>query len=286
MSCCLECSQAQWENLLALCQLLLQILLLCPLLILSALPLMTLRLTLMILISLLIILILLLVLLLPCLILISLHRLLHHLSPVVLVLLIPPEPEPNALSPAPPSDARDSRTPPAPGAPYVTRSGRSSHPVGEWWKVDHPYQHARERRRAQCSGSTPESAAEAAIIALEDANCVRTLSEAELVEYAFLTCMGAEPRSYKEAMNSNTAGLWHDASQQEYDALNQHGVWELCELPPGQKAVSCRWVYCVKMNADGTVDRYKARLVAQGFSQKPHLDYTETFAPVAKFVSL
>jgi hypothetical protein len=197
-----------------------------------------------------------------------------------------PEPEPNASSPAPPSDARDSRTPPAPGAPYVTCSGHSSCPAGEWWKVDHPYQHARERCRAQRSGSSPESAAEAAITALEDANSVRMLTDAELIEYAFLTCMGAEPRSYKEAMKSDAAGLWHDASQQEYDALNQHDVWELCELPPGRKAVGCCWVYRVKMNADGTVDRYKAWLVAQGFSQKPHLDYTETFAPVAKFAFL
>ena len=87
-------------------------------------------------------------------------------------------------------------------------------------------------------------------------------------------------------MKQDDAGLWEQASKQEINALQKHGVWELCELPPSWKAVSCRWVYRVKTNTDGSVHKYKAHLVAQGFSQQPHLDYTETFAPVAKFTSL
>jgi hypothetical protein len=202
-----------------------------------------------------------------------------------------PEPEPSAspepeLSPSPdaPSDSRDSRTPPAANQPYVTCSGCPSHPVGEWWK-NHPYKHAQEQHRhTRRSGSTPESTAEAQIVALEEANSLQTLSESELIEYAFLM-LGTEPESYKEAMTQDDAGLWHKASQQEYDSLLQHGVWELCELPAGCKAVACHWVYH-KTNPDGSVEHYKAQLVAKGFSQKLHLDYTETFAPVAKFTSL
>ena len=91
------------------------------------------------------------------------------------------------------------------------------------------------------SGRTPESASEAAIAALEEANSVRTLSDSELIEYAFLTS-NTEPRTYKEAMSRDNAGLWHKASQEEYNALLEHGVWELCELPSGRKAVGCRWV--------------------------------------------
>ena len=172
-----------------------------------------------------------------------------------------------------------------PPAPYVTRSGHSSHPMREWCKVDHPYQHAKEQRQTRHRGSTPEAASEVTLAALEEANSLRTLSDSELIEYSFLSST-AEPRTYKEAMKRDDAGLWQEASQQEYNALLEHGVWELCELPPGRKAVGNRWVYRIKTNSDGTVNKYKARLVAQGFSQKPHLDYTETFTPVAKFASL
>ena len=197
-----------------------------------------------------------------------------------------PSPVPSALSPSPspvpPSNSRDSRTPPA---PYVTRSGRSSHPMHEWWKVDHPYQHAKEQRCTRHSGSTPEATSEATLAALEEANSLRTLLDSELIEYGFLSST-AEPRTYKEAMKRDNSRLWQEASQQEYNAHLEHGVWELCELPPGWKAVGNCWVYRIKTNSDGTVNKYKARLATQGFSQKPHLDYTETFAPVAKFASL
>ena len=172
-----------------------------------------------------------------------------------------PEPSPSpGPSPSPSPDARDSKTPPAPSQPYTTCSGRPSRPVGQWWKVNHPYQQARDNRQTRHSGRTPESAALAVnseIAALEEANAVRALSDSELIEYAFLTS-GSEPRTYAEAMNRDDAGLWQEASQQEYDALMQHGVWELCELPKGRKAVGCRWVYRIKMNTAGSVERYKA----------------------------
>ena len=87
-------------------------------------------------------------------------------------------------------------------------------------------------------------------------------------------------------MRHDDARLWLEACQYEYNVLQQHDVWELCELPTGHKAVSCRWVYHIKTNSDSTVEKYWAQLVAQGFSQKPHLDYTKTFTPVAKFACL
>jgi len=57
-------------------------------------------------------------------------------------------------------------------------------------------------------------------------------------------------------------------------------------LPKGRKPISCKWVFKIKHGVHGEVERYKARLVARGFTQTFIVDYNETFAPVAKFVSI
>jgi hypothetical protein len=57
-------------------------------------------------------------------------------------------------------------------------------------------------------------------------------------------------------------------------------------LPPGKFAVGCKWVYKIKTRADGSVERYKARLVARGFTQEYGINYEETFAPVARLISV
>ena len=65
-------------------------------------------------------------------------------------------------------------------------------------------------------------------------------------------------------------------------ALKKIETWEMTELPKGKRTVDCKWIFIVKYNADGQVERYKARLVARGFTQTYGLDYEESFAPVAK----
>ena len=69
---------------------------------------------------------------------------------------------------------------------------------------------------------------------------------------------------------------------EELRALKKNGTWELVHLPREKSTIGCKWVFVVKQKADGTIDRYKARLVAKGYTQTYGLDYTETFAPVAK----
>ena len=67
----------------------------------------------------------------------------------------------------------------------------------------------------------------------------------------------------------------------EMSALHKSDTWELVSLPAGKSTVG-RWIYAVKIGPDGQVDRLKARLVAKGYTQIFGLDYSDTFAPVAK----
>ncbi|RVW29639.1 Retrovirus-related Pol polyprotein from transposon TNT 1-94 [Vitis vinifera] len=70
------------------------------------------------------------------------------------------------------------------------------------------------------------------------------------------------------------------------NALKKNGTWEVVDLPREKKVVGCKWVFTIKSKADGSVERYKARLVVKGFTQNYEIDYQETFAPVAKINSI
>ncbi|XP_016191653.1 uncharacterized protein LOC107632495 [Arachis ipaensis] len=72
----------------------------------------------------------------------------------------------------------------------------------------------------------------------------------------------------------------------EYEALLKNKTWELVTLPPNREAIGSRWVFRIKYNSDGSLQKYKARLVAQGYSQRLGFDFTETYSPVVKPTSI
>ena len=69
---------------------------------------------------------------------------------------------------------------------------------------------------------------------------------------------------------------------EEMKSLQKNETWELVECPPRKKPVGCRWIYTVKYKIDGSIERFKARLIAKWYTQTYGIDYTETFVPVAK----
>ena len=91
-----------------------------------------------------------------------------------------------------------------------------------------------------------------------------------------------EPCTFREDKNSPQKTNWMTAIKEEMKSVQENDVWDLVELPKDRKAVGSKWVFKVKTAADGSIERYKAHLVAQGFPQKYGLDYDETFCPVVR----
>ncbi|KAI0996197.1 Retrovirus-related Pol polyprotein from transposon TNT 1-94 [Podosphaera aphanis] len=154
-------------------------------------------------------------------------------------------------------------------SPIVTRSGRQVRTrrfddtiTGEWWKS---------------SSSNPSSQQPSS----------ENSSDIQDAEGAMISVLEiSEPRSYSEAKKSSHWHEWNKAFEDEIASLRENDVWKLVPRPSGRKVVGGKWVCKVKGNAQGELERFKARYVAKGFSQIQGLDYDETFAPVVRYDSL
>nr|GEW00217.1 retrovirus-related Pol polyprotein from transposon TNT 1-94 [Tanacetum cinerariifolium] len=92
-----------------------------------------------------------------------------------------------------------------------------------------------------------------------------------------------EPKSFKQAAQD---ARWREAMQKEVKALKKNDTWNLEYLPKGKQAIDLKWVYKIKFKPNGDVERYKARLFSKGFTQMEGVDYHDTFALVAKLVTV
>ena len=104
--------------------------------------------------------------------------------------------------------------------------------------------------------------------------------------YVNLVSQVSEPNTVNEALKGTDSQKWIEAMKTEMQSLNDNHVWELVDAPEKARIVNCKWIFKCKLKENGQVERYKARLVAQGFSQRPRIDYEETFSPVVRFESV
>ena len=94
------------------------------------------------------------------------------------------------------------------------------------------------------------------------------------------------PDSYDEAIQDENADLWKEAMEEEINALKENETWILMPKPENTKLIDNKWVFRIKTDNDGNANRYKARLVARGFTQQKDIDYKETFSPVVRYDSI
>lgn len=99
-------------------------------------------------------------------------------------------------------------------------------------------------------------------------------------------CAIIEPQTYGAAIKSAESKNWQAAMEDEMTALKSNNTWCLVPLPVNAKTLDNKWVYRIKSGIDGKIIRFKARLVARGFTQEKDIDYTETFAPVVRYDSI
>jgi len=219
-----------------------------------------------------------------------------------------PRPAP-APAPSPPSTPTPSPPPsPAPAqqqdppSPIGVAARRRFHnqstihrPTGEWWRAyreptpalqsddDEPAAHA----PAPPSDSSDDD--DGFLLTDGNARVLLVAHEAipNVTEFArAATHSDKPPRTYHEALRREDAHLWKEAAASEINSLLENCTWEVVDPPPGVKPIRSQWVFVIKHKSDGTVERYKARLVADGRRQRAGVDFNEIFSPTFKPATL
>jgi len=95
-----------------------------------------------------------------------------------------------------------------------------------------------------------------------------------------------DPKTYQEAVRSIDATFWKEAIKSEIDSLESNKTWEFTYLPKGCKPISSKWIFKKKLKSDGSIDKYKARLVIRGFDQKKGIRGFDTCSPMTKIATI
>ena len=95
-----------------------------------------------------------------------------------------------------------------------------------------------------------------------------------------------DPLTFSQAISCVDSSHWLNAMKDELVSMDHNQVWDIVDLPSGKRPIGCKWIYKTKLNPDGSIERYKSRLVAKGFTQREGIDYYETYAHVSSKDSL
>ena len=97
------------------------------------------------------------------------------------------------------------------------------------------------------------------------------------------TIVQSEPGSFEEAVKHQ---VWKDAMHEEYESIMKNDFWDVVPRPEDKAVVTSKWLYKIKHGSDGSAEKFKARFVAHGFSQKEGVDYDDIFAPMARYTTI
>lgn len=173
-------------------------------------------------------------------------------------------------------------------------------------KSDNPSKHSRKAHSSALGGNTPEEKLNEELGDFPSnwktpsprASIEQETSDSELVSgNSAPTSISNFVATVVRQVNDDTINIdvaykrvdaikWKEAVQNELNNHETNGTWTLTNLPPGRKAITAKWVLHIKRKADGSIDKYKARLVARGFSQREGIDYQETFSPVVRTATI
>jgi hypothetical protein len=107
----------------------------------------------------------------------------------------------------------------------------------------------------------------------------------DMFDYSKFACFD-EPLSTAEALRAPDRDFWCDAMREEVDSFYDNGTWKVVMIDPTWNLLRSRWVYKRKLRKDGSIERYRARLVAKGFQQRSGVDYGEIFSPVVRYSTI